>query len=66
MKQKKNNKQNRKVIQFSKDDKFIKEYGSITDAAKEVGYSRQAIQQCMSGKNETYNGYNETRNKIWR
>lgn len=54
---KKNNKQNRKVIQFSKDDKFIKEYGSITDAAKEVGCSRQAIQQCMSGKNETCKGY---------
>lgn len=54
---KKDNKQNKKVIQFSKDDKFIKEYDSITDAAKEVGCSRQAIQQCMSGKIKTCCGY---------
>lgn len=48
---------NRKVIQFSKDDEPIKEYDSITDAAKEVGCSKQAIQLCASGKYKTCKGY---------
>lgn len=48
---------NKSVMQFSKDGKFIKEYTSITDAAKEMKCSKQAIQQCASGKNNACKGY---------
>lgn len=54
---KKDNNVNKKVIQLSENGRFIKEYSSIVDAAKEVKCSRQAIQQCMSGKCKTCKGY---------
>lgn len=44
------------VMQFSNDDKFIKEYPSVTNAAKEIGCTKQAIQQCISGKQKTCKG----------
>lgn len=48
------------VIQMSKNGEFIKKYHSITEAAKEMGCSKQAIQLCMSGKNKSCKGY------IWK
>lgn len=40
-----------------KDGEFIKEYCSLTDAAKEMNVIRQAIQQCTSGRMKTCKGY---------
>lgn len=48
---------NKSVMQFSKDGNFIKEYTSITDAAKEMKCSKQALQQCASGKTNVCKGY---------
>lgn len=53
----KDNNKCKKVIQLSTNEEFIKEYDSVTDAAKEMGCTRQAIQQCISGKQTTCNGY---------
>ncbi len=36
---------------------FIREYPSIVNAAKEIGCTKQAIQQCVSGKCKTCKGY---------
>lgn len=52
-----NNNKCKKVIQLSKNNEFIKEYNSIADAAKEVKCTKQAIQQCVSGKCKTCKGY---------
>lgn len=48
---------NKPIMQFSKNGKFIREYPSIVNAAKEMGCTKQAIQQCVSGKCETCKGY---------
>lgn len=48
---------NKPIMQFSKNGEFIREYPSIVNAAKEIGYTKQAIQQCVSGKCETCKGY---------
>ena len=53
----KNNNKCKKVIQLSKDNEFIKEYVSIAAAAKEAGCTKQAMQQCVSGKQKTCKGY---------
>ena len=54
---KKHKTNNRAVIQLSKDGEFIREYCSLTDAAKEMNVIRQAIQQCTSGRMKTCKGY---------
>jgi len=54
---KKDSRKNKKVVQLSKDGEFIREYCSITDAAKEMGVLRQAIWQCASGKFKLCKGY---------
>lgn len=48
---------NKPIMQFSKNGEFIREYPSIVNAAKEIGCTKQAIQQCVSGKCETCKGY---------
>lgn len=54
---KKDKGKNKKVIQFSKDGEFIREYYSVTAAAKEMNVIKQAISQCASGKFKTCRGY---------
>ena len=49
----------RKVAQYSKDGKFIKEFKSITEAAKQLG-SVGTIHNCCSGKIKSAYGY------IWK
>lgn len=48
---------NKPIMQFSKNEEFIREYPSIVNAAKEIGCTKQAIQQCVSGKCKTCKGY---------
>lgn len=48
---------NKPIMQFSKNGEFIREHPSIVNAAKEIGCTKQAIQQCASGKCKTCKGY---------
>lgn len=54
---KKHKTRNKSIMQFSKNGAFIKEYSSITNAAREIGCSNQGIQSCASGKLKTCKGY---------
>lgn len=45
-----------KVLMFSKDNEFIKEYPSITSAKKD-GFDPSAIVKCCKGKLKHYKGY---------
>jgi hypothetical protein len=48
------------ILQFSKDMNFIKEFGSITDAAEETKIGRTAINNNLKGLSKTSGGY------IWK
>lgn len=50
----------RKIIQYDKEGNFIKTFDSITQAAEEIGTTKYAIWNCLSGKNHTCKGY------VWR
>lgn len=50
----------KKIRQYTKDNKFIKEYFSITEASKQTKILRSAISMCLTKKNKTAGGF------IWR
>ena len=54
------NKTKKKVVQYSLDGKFIKEYDSISQTAKENNYSRSAIRACCNQESSNSYGY------IWK
>lgn len=54
------NKRNRYVVQYTKDNKFIKEYSSITNASKENNLLVTSIANCLSNRAKTSGGY------IWK
>lgn len=45
------------VLQFSKDNEFIKEWPSITEAAKTLSINRRSISYACSGKGKTSGGF---------
>lgn len=50
----------RAIIQFTKDNSFVKEYVSAAAAEEENGFNRKGIGMCASGKLKTYKGF------VWR
>lgn len=50
----------KKVIQYTKDNEFIREYNSISDAGRLSGIKKSNIQHVLSGSNKTAGGY------IWK
>jgi group I intron endonuclease len=50
----------RKIAQYTKDDKFIKEYPSISEAGRTSSVKSKNIQQVLSGNTKTAGGY------IWK
>ena len=48
------------VVQYDLDGNFIKEWGSIADAAREVGTYTSKISNCCKGRRKETNGY------IWK
>ena len=55
-----------KVLQFNMDNKFIKEYKSITDAHKQCGISLGNICNCCKGKRSSAGGYKwRYKNEWW-
>lgn len=56
----KNVKNKRRIVQYSTDMKFIKEYDSITIASKETGVPVNSIHGCCKGRYKTGGGY------IWK
>lgn len=48
------------ILCFTKDEKFVKEYKSLSDASKDVGVSKTAIFYCVQGKQKTSAGF------IWK
>jgi hypothetical protein len=53
-------KQGKKVIQYSKDNQFIQQHLSITDAAAQIGVTPSNISRMLSGELKTAGGY------IWK
>ena len=47
----------KKVLQYSVNGKFIKEYGSLGEAAKSVNRTTSAITMCCKGKTKVTAGY---------
>lgn len=45
------------IIQLSKDGKFIKEWGSISEVAAFFNTSRHCIGHCVNGNRKTYKGF---------
>lgn len=45
------------VLQFTKDGKFIKEWESMSHAAKSIGCFKQTVSQCCRGIRKTGAGY---------
>lgn len=46
-----------KISQFTLDGKYIKDYDTMEDAAKDVGIDRSSISRCCSGKSKTSGGF---------
>lgn len=46
-----------RIVQLSENGTFIKEYESIAIAANEIGCTKSAIHNCLSGKTKTCSGY---------
>ena len=53
----KNGKCSKPILQYSIDNQFIKEYPSITEAKRQLGFSTSAISWCCQGKRNTAYGY---------
>lgn len=49
----------KKVLMFTSDNKFIKEYDSLTEAANENGFEVSGVRHCCTGTKgfKTYKGY---------
>ena len=56
----KNNAIKKKVIQYTLDGKYIKEWDSLTDIQNELGFCRSNISKCCEGK------YKQANNFIWK
>lgn len=50
-------KQEKPVLQYTKDNVFIAEYVSISEAARKTNSSFKHISDCCLGKRKTHNGY---------
>ena len=50
----------KKIIQYSKDNQFIKEYISIAEASRLTNIKKSNIQHVLSGESRTAGGY------IWK
>lgn len=50
----------KKVLQFTKDGEFVKEWKSIHEIERQLGYFVQGISDCCLGKRKSYKGC------IWR
>lgn len=50
-------KHNRKVYQYDKNMKFIKEWTNLNEISKELGYNCSAIGNCCLGYSKTSNGF---------
>lgn len=51
---------NRAVLQYDKSDNLIKEWSSIAEISKELGFRAATIRACCSGQIAVSNGF------IWR
>lgn len=51
---------NKKIDQYSLDNKFIKTFNSINEASKKIGVAQPNISMCAIGKKKTAGGY------IWK
>lgn len=47
----------RLVVQLTKDNKYIKEYSSISEASNQTGFSKSSIGECCSGRHKYSHGY---------
>jgi len=56
----KNNKQNKSVLQFTKDMALVKEYHSLNEARRQTGVSSGNISECCSGSRKSAGGF------IWK
>jgi len=57
-----NTKANRAIMQFTKDNKFIKKYKSAMEAEREIGVNHSNIASCCKG----YKNYNTVGGYIWK
>ena len=48
------------ILQFDKEEKFIKEWESIREASNELNIKHSCISNCLSGRYKTSGGF------IWR
>ena len=55
-----NNNKNKKINQYTLDNKLIKKWHSIYEITKETGFERHGITRCCTNKLKTYKGY------IWK
>lgn len=53
-------KHKKKVMQYTKNNVFIKEYSSLKEASNKIGINSSSIIRCCKGKQKTCGGY------IWR
>ena len=56
----KKEKVSKKILQFTKDGKFVKEYPSAIEASRQTRISNQSIGQCCLGKIHSAGGF------VWR
>ena len=47
----------RSILQYTKDFILLNEFRSISDASRKLGICKQAISQCIKGKQKTANGF---------
>jgi len=47
----------RKVLQFNKEGKFIKEYDFVKEASREIGVSSSSLRDCLRGRSRTCAGF---------
>lgn len=50
----------KRILQFTKDGFFVKEWDSIASASRELGFTREGIRDCCLGKQNTSFGF------IWK
>lgn len=55
-----NGKKSKRVLQYTKDGKFIKEWPSVGEVTRQTGYSQGTVSKCCRGEQKIYKGY------IWR
>ena len=53
----KNNPKSKPILQFDKNNNFIKRYDSITQAAEQLHCTTSSISNCLTGKYKTSQGY---------